>query len=83
MIPFENDYIFPKWGINSILMSNFVTYEYIKSIPSNLFNNTILMIGRNTDKIKRLELGIQSMEYIKNVLPNINQRTEFKLKSFG
>lgn len=71
VIPFENDYIFPKWGINSILMNNFVTYEYIKTIPSNLNNQTILMIGRSNDKFKRLELGIQSMEYIKNELPEI------------
>ena len=71
VIPFENDYIFPKWGIKSILMNNFVTYEYIKSIPSQLNNHTILMIGRSHDKFKRLDLGIQSMEYIKNELPEV------------
>jgi len=71
VIPFENDYIFPKWGINSILMNNFVTFEYKKTIPSNLNNQTIIMIGRSNDKFKRLELGIYSMEYIKNELPEI------------
>jgi hypothetical protein len=28
IVPFENDYIFKKWGINSILMDNFITYNY-------------------------------------------------------
>ena len=28
IVPFESDYLFEKWGINSILMNNFVTYEY-------------------------------------------------------
>ena len=26
LIPFENDYLFKKWGINSIYMDNFLTY---------------------------------------------------------
>jgi len=52
-------------------MNNFVTFEYKKTIPSNLNNQTIIMIGRSNDKFKRLELGIYSMEYIKNELPEI------------
>jgi hypothetical protein len=28
LVPFENDYLFKKWGINSILMNNFISYEY-------------------------------------------------------
>jgi hypothetical protein len=27
IVPFENDYLFKKWGIRSILMANFMTYQ--------------------------------------------------------
>jgi len=60
----ENDYIFEKWGIKSILMNNFVTYEYNSTFPLDLISKTILMIGRADNKLKRFELGIQAMEYI-------------------
>ena len=60
----EAYYIFPKWGIKSILMNNFITYEYERVIPSNLFSKIILMIGRADNRFKRFELGIRSMEYI-------------------
>ena len=69
IIPYENDYLFPKWGIKSILMDNFITYEYKKVIPSDLFSKTILMIGRGDAKKKRFEKGIQAMEYIKKEIP--------------
>ena len=69
IIPYENDYLFPKWGIKSILMDNFMTYEYKKVIPSDLFSKTILMIGRGDAKKKRFEKGIQAMEYIKKEIP--------------
>ena len=64
IIPYENDYLFPKWGIKSILMDNFVTYEFINIIPSDLTLKNILMIGRGDAKKKRFEIGIQAMEYI-------------------
>ena len=64
LIPLENDYLFQKWGINSILMNNFMTYNYNYIIPSTLSSKTILMIGRGNDKNKRFEKGIRSMEYI-------------------
>lgn len=64
LVPFENDYIFKKWGINSILMDNLVTFEYDKVIPSDLSSKNIIMIGRASDKFKRFDLGIQSMKYI-------------------
>ena len=64
IINLENDYLFGKWGINSILMNNFVTYEYNLIIPSDLSSKIILMVGRGNNKKKRFELGIQSMEYI-------------------
>jgi hypothetical protein len=64
LVPFENNYIFKYWGINSILMTNFITYEYNLVIPSNLMAKIILMIGRGNNKLKRFILGINSMEYI-------------------
>ena len=64
LVPFENDYLFKKWGISSILMDNFITYEYDYTISSDLSTKIILMIGRGADKYKRFKLGIQSMEYI-------------------
>ena len=65
LIQFENHFIFKKWGINSILMNNFITYDYNNIIPSDLSTKTILMIGRGQDKLKRYELGIVAMEYIR------------------
>ena len=64
LVPFENNYLFKKWGINSILMNNFVSFDYNFIIPSNLLSKNILMVGRGADKYKRFYLGIQSMEYI-------------------
>jgi hypothetical protein len=37
-------------------------------MPSNLKENKILLIGRGREKMKRFDLGIQAMEYIKDVL---------------
>ena len=65
VIRYENDYLFIKWGIKSILMNNFVTFEYGIIIQSDLSTKTILMIGRADNKFKRFNLGILSMEYIK------------------
>ena len=64
LLPFENDYLFRKWGINSILISNFIPYEYNKIIPSDLSSNIILMIGRANDRTKRFDLGIKAMKFI-------------------
>ena len=69
LIPLENDYIFKKWGINSILMNNFITYEYYSVNISNLSSKIIIMIGRGSDKQKRFNLGIQAMEYIIKDMP--------------
>ena len=70
MIPFENDYLFKKWEIKSILMNNFITYNYDKIIPSNLSSKTIIMIGRANDLNKRFSLGIQAMKYILEEVPD-------------
>lgn len=64
IIPFENDYLFRKWGIKSILMHNYISYEYNYVIPSDLSSKIILMIGRADDKLKRFDLGIEAMVYI-------------------
>ena len=68
LIPFENDFLFKKWGINSILMESFITYNYKKVIPSDVSSKIILMIGRGNDKNKRFEKGIRSLEYIIKVI---------------
>ena len=64
LIHFENDFLFKKWGIQSICMNNFITFEYQKVIQSDLSSNNILMIGRGNDKYKRFDLGIKAMKYI-------------------
>ena len=69
LIPLENDYIFRSWGINSILMSNYITFDYKNVKPSDLSSKTILMIGRGYDKYKRFYLGILAMEYIIKEIP--------------
>ena len=64
LVPFENDYLFEKWGINSIIMNSFISYDFNNTIPSDLSTKIILMIGRIHDKLKRFELGVSAMEYI-------------------
>ena len=51
LIPLENDYLFKKWRINSILFDNFMTYDYNSIIQSNLSDNKILLIGRGKNKL--------------------------------
>ena len=74
LVSLENNYLFKKWNINSILMNNFITYEYNSIIPSDLTTKTILMLGRAKSKNKRFELGIQAMEYI------VQEINEVKMK---
>ena len=69
LIPFENDYLFKKWGINSILMNNFIPYEYKSIVPSDLSSKMVLMIGRGDDPVKRFDLGIKAMQYIIKEIP--------------
>ena len=64
LIPVENYYLFKKWGINSLLMNNFITFEYNSTLTSSLASKVILMVGRGADKYKRFQLGILAMEYI-------------------
>jgi hypothetical protein len=69
IIPFENDYLFKKWGINSLLMNNFITYNFSKIIPSDLSSNRILMIGRGDAKKKRFIMGILAFDYLVQEIP--------------
>ena len=69
LIPLENDYLFKKWGINSILMDNPSTFEYDLVIPSELKSKDVIMIGRANDPLKRFDLGIKAMTYIINAIP--------------
>lgn len=73
-IHLENDYIFKKWGLKTIFMNNFITYDYNYSFPSNLISKIILMIGRADAKYKRFELGIQSLEYIIKEIPECQMK---------
>ena len=69
IVPYENDYLFKKWGISSIFMSNFMTYNFNNIFQSDLSTKRILMIGRGDAKKKRFEIGIQAMEYIYQDIP--------------
>ena len=79
LIHIENDYLFEKWGMKSILMNNFITYEYNLSIPINLLSRAISMIGRASDKSKRFILGIQVMEYLVKEMPKIEMNIITKM----
>ena len=70
IVPFENDYLFKKWGIRSILMNNFITYEFESVIQTDLSSKIIIMVGRAKAKKKRFIIGIQSMEYIIKEIPD-------------
>ena len=81
LIHFENDYIFKKWGIKTILMNNFITYEYNSSFPIDLSSRIILMIGRSNDRLKRFDLGIQAMEYIVKEIPVVQMKVMTNITS--
>ena len=74
IIPFENDYLFRKWNISSILLYNFISYEFNSVNPSNLTSKNILMIGRGYDNFKRFELGIKAMKNIIQEIPNCEMK---------
>ena len=67
--PLENNYLFTKWAINSILMHNPTTFEYDLVIPSVLSSKEIIMIGRTEDNIKKFELRIISLKSIIKEIP--------------
>lgn len=69
IVPFDSNYLFKKWGIRSILMDNFITYEFKSVIQTDLNSKIIIMLGRANAKKKRFIIGIQSMEYIIKEIP--------------
>lgn len=83
IVPFENNYLFKKWGISSIYINNFITFNYNSIIPSHISTNNILMIGRGNSKKKRFHIGIQAMEYIKNEIMNSQLYIISKLTSIN
>ena len=44
LIPLENDYLFKRWGIKSILMDNPTTFQFESIIPSDLTKKNVIMI---------------------------------------
>ena len=76
----ENDYIFRKWGIESIFMNNFITYDLKTVIPSDLLDRNIIMLGRAENRLKRFKLGIYAMEYIIEEIPEYEMKilSDFK-----
>ncbi len=70
IIPFDSDYLFNKWGINTILMNNFITFDFNHIFISDLSAKSILLIGRGDAKKKRFYIGIEAMEYIIKEIPN-------------
>ena len=69
-VPYENDYLFKRWGIRSFYLDDFITYDYNSIIPSDLSEKIILMVGRANCKTKRFNLGIEAMKFIINKIPD-------------
>ena len=80
IVPFDNDLLHKKWDINSILMNNFITYDYNYIIQSKLESKKILMIGRGNAIKKRFKTGILAMEYIYQEIKNCELRIISDLK---
>ena len=74
LIHLENDYIFRKWGLESIFMNNFISYNLKRVIPSDLSYKNIIMIGRADNRLKRFNLGIYAMEYIIQAIPECEMK---------
>ena len=70
IVPYENDYLFKRWGIRSYHLDNFVTYDYNSVVPSDLSEKIILMVGRANNKNKRFNLGIEAMKFIIKEIPD-------------
>lgn len=83
LIHLENDYIFRKWGIESIFMNNFITYDLKRVIPSDLSDKNIFMIGRAEQRLKRFKLGIYAMEYIIQQIPECELKILSEYKKMG
>ena len=55
-------------------MNNFISFEYNYVIPSDLSSQTILMIGRGSDRMKRFDLGVKAMKYIIKIIPTCDMK---------
>ena len=62
-------------------MNNFVTYDLKRVIPSDLSDKNIIMIGRAENRFKRFKLGIYSMEYIIQEIPECEMKILSELKN--
>jgi hypothetical protein len=56
LIPIENDYLFKRSGINSILMHDHTSFEYDAVISYVLLTNNIILMRRNDESVKRFDL---------------------------
>ena len=70
IVPFDTDYLFNKWGLNTILMNNFMTHEFNYVLSSDLSTKNVLLIGRGNAKKKRFYIGIEAFDYISKEIPN-------------
>ena len=83
IVPFDNDYLFNKWGLNTILMKNFMTHQFDSVLSSDLSSKTILLIGRGNAKKKRFHIGIEAIEYIIKEIPSCELIIISKLSGIG
>jgi glycosyltransferase involved in cell wall biosynthesis len=83
IVPFDNDYLFNKWGLSTILMENFMTHEFDYVLSSDLSTKTILLIGRGFAKKKRFHIGIEALEYIIKEIPNCELIIISKIEGIG
>ena len=83
IVPFDNDYLFNKWGLNTILMTNFMTHQFDSVLSSDLSAKTILLIGRGNAKKKRFHIGIEAIEYIIKEIPCCELNIISKLSGIG
>ena len=74
LIPYENNLLFKKWGIDSIFLNIITPYDINYTKPLDLSSKTILMLGKGPEKIKRFDLGIKSLEYIKKEIPDCKMK---------
>ena len=73
-IPFENELLFKNWGIDSIFMDVPLKFFYNNTFPSDLSSKTILMMGKGSEHMKRLDLGIKTMKYIVKEIPDCKMK---------
>ena len=70
LIPVENDYLFKRSGINSILMHDHTSFEYDAVISYDLLTNNIILMRRDDESVKRFDLWIKEIKRITKEVPN-------------